>query len=80
MCNICSDFNNQKLTIDEAFRNLYEISDMLSKKHFIELTNVLIDALRKEELDKKSNEELEIDLNDFWYDDQEDWSDIDKKE
>ena len=80
MCKICIDLNEQKISLDEAFQNLYEISDFLSKKHFLEITNILLNELKNKEI-ANNNYKNEIDdnsIDDFWHNDQEDWMDFEK--
>lgn len=80
MCKICIDLNEQKISLDEAFQNLYEISDFISKKYFLEVTNILLNELKNKEIAINSykNEINNNSIDDFWHNDQEDWMDFEK--
>ena len=48
MCLICIEFEKEKLTIEEAKRNLSEMRDKLDVYHYKEVKQMLFDADLKE--------------------------------
>ncbi len=43
MCLICIEYEKGKLKIDEAFRNLNEIKEMIGEEHFKEVHEALVE-------------------------------------
>ena len=54
MCIICVDFNKGSLTIDEAFRNLREMKEVLPDEHYDEVVALILEQL--EEMENEKNE------------------------
>ena len=54
MCLICVEYNKNKLTLDEAWRNLHEMSEIIGEKHTWELIEKLWEEERKHEERKGS--------------------------
>jgi hypothetical protein len=54
MCLICVEFDKEKLTLKEAWRNFGEMSSTLEPEHREEVMNMLMDAAMwgEEEIDK----------------------------
>tara|TARA_Y100000310_G_C20689369_1_gene821199 strand:+ start:764 stop:934 length:171 start_codon:yes stop_codon:yes gene_type:complete len=48
MCLICKDLNLDKLTVDEAWKNLFEMGNILEIEHYVEVYCMLIDKEREE--------------------------------
>lgn len=45
MCLICVEFQKEKLTIEEAFSNLDEMSKSIGEEHYQEVLSMLSDAM-----------------------------------
>lgn len=60
MCLICVEYNLKKLTINEAYRNLQEMKEILPEEHVEEIEKMLEhDTLREiYELEGDDNNEL----------------------
>ena len=52
MCLICVEYNKNKLTLGEAWKNLHEMSDIIGEEHTWELVN----KLWEEELNNEKKE------------------------
>ena len=51
MCLICVEYNKNKLTLDEAWKNLHEMSEVIGEKHTWEVIDKLWEEERR--LDSK---------------------------
>lgn len=88
MCQICIDFRKERLTVEEAFQNLYEIEDSISEEHYDTVLEMLNKALESEanygnEYDETNLTEGDVynavdkdDMDDFWHNDSENWEDL----
>jgi len=66
MCLICEHFRADKLTTQEAMRNLDEIADSLEPEHIREVVMMIV--LAEIEKTKDGLEKYEEELDDFWND------------
>ena len=47
MCLICIEYNKNKLTLDEAWKNLHEMSETIGEKHVWEVIEKLWEEERR---------------------------------
>lgn len=52
MCIICIEYEKQKLTINEAIRNLNEIKPQIEEQHYWETLNMLNNDLEESQLEE----------------------------
>lgn len=52
MCIICIEYEKQKLTINEAIRNLNEIRPQIEEQHYWETLNMLNEDLEESQLEE----------------------------
>jgi len=62
MCIICVDFNKGSLTIDEAFRNLREMKEVLPDEHYDDVVALILEQLEEMENEKNLSEKDEVAL------------------
>ena len=53
MCLICVEYNKNKLRLEEAWRNLYEMKEQIGEEHTLEVIDMLWSEERRREEDKK---------------------------
>ena len=62
MCIICVDFNKGSLTIDEAFRNLREMKEVLPDEHYDEVVALILEQIEEIENEKNLSEKDEVSI------------------
>jgi len=59
MCIICVDFTKGSLTIDETYRNLKEMKEVLPDEHYDEVVGLILEKLEEMEDEKTLSEKDE---------------------
>ena len=53
MCLICVEFNKNKLRLEEAWRNLYEMTNQIGEEHTWEVVDMLWSEEKRREEEKE---------------------------
>ena len=65
MCIICIDLERERLSTQEAFRNLNEMYDSLGEEHVLEVVEKLFDRIHSRMNDEDEELDLWDDLGNF---------------
>tara|TARA_Y100000310_G_scaffold159347_1_gene158907 strand:- start:136 stop:354 length:219 start_codon:yes stop_codon:yes gene_type:complete len=67
MCIICVEFQSNKLTANEALKNLSEMQDEVNEEHAREvLKMIVVDSIRKNRRKPKSKNKSESESDEDW--------------
>lgn len=82
MCMLCVDRAKGKLTLEESFRNLFELKESIGEEHYNQvISELIIDSANDniefspDVLKDVTNQEIDAML-DFWLNDSISWMDI----